>query len=592
MIGRPFLLAFGLVAALLASARRIRGCAGCNPRLIAELPVTMRGLRPTVPVKVNGQDATFFIDTGAFFSMLTPASAARFGMKLRPLPADITISGAGGGANAYLTTPKTFTLEHADLHIDFLVMEKGFEGNQAGVMAENILGLFDEEFDLANGVVRIYSPKGCAKAVMAYWTQSYSVIPIEDESALSHVAMGWASVNGVRTHVIFDTGAPRSMLSTEAAARAGVRPDDAGVSSQGYTSGVGLRTYLKAWAGPFESFKIGDEEIKHTKIIFGDLIMGGGDMLVGADFFLSHRVFISNSQHKLYFSYNGGSVFNLEAPVDAEGATASKAAPTTVDEHPNTPTDAAGFGLRAAALADRRDYAAAIADLTRAIALAPDNATYIYERARAELFQGDVQAAEADLNHTLALRPNDPKALLERAELHIREEAKARARVDLDLVDHTASAAADERLRLAHDYQTLALDDEALVQFDDWILAHPKDDSLSMAMNNRCWLRALTGKDLDQALADCDAALKLLPGNPEILDSRGLVRLRRGDFTGAIADYRGSLRMRPDNAWSLYGRGLAELRLGKTREGEADLKAAEAASPEIIEEAKAHGLTR
>jgi predicted aspartyl protease/tetratricopeptide (TPR) repeat protein len=590
MIGRPFLLALGLVAALLA-AGPVR--ADCNPRLFAELPVTMRGLRPTVPVKVNGQDAVFFIDTGAFFSVLTPASAARFGVNLRPLPPDITISGAGGGANAYLTTPKTFTLgENADLHIDFLVLEKGFEGNQAGMIAENILGLFDEEFDLANGVVRIYSPKGCDKAVMAYWTQAYSVIPIEDQAPLSHVAMGWASINGVRTHVIFDTGAPRSMLSTEAAARAGVRPDDAGVSSQGYTSGIGLRTYLKAWAGPFESFKIGDEEIKHTKIIFGDLNMGGGDMLLGADFFLSHRVFISNSQHKLYFSYNGGAVFNLEAPAVAEGAAKSTPTPATADDHPNIPTDAAGFALRAAALADRRDYAAAIADLTRAIAMAPADESYVYQRARTELFKGDAQAAATDLDRALAMKPNDPKVLLERAELRIRQGAKDRARVDLDLIDHTATPAADERLRLAEDYQSLALDDDALVQFDHWILAHPKDDSLSMAMNNRCWLRALTGKDLDQALADCNAALKLLPGNPEILDSRGLVRLRRGDFTGAITDYRGSLRMQPDNAWSLYGRGLAELRLGKTSEGEADIKAAEAASPAIIKEAEAHGLTR
>jgi hypothetical protein len=33
-------------------------------------------------------------------------------------------------------------------------------------------------------------------------------------------------------------------------------------------------------------------------------------MLLGADFFLSHRIFVSNEQHKVYFTYNGGPVFS------------------------------------------------------------------------------------------------------------------------------------------------------------------------------------------------------------------------------------------------------------------------------------------
>jgi len=35
------------------------------------------------------------------------------------------------------------------------------------------------------------------------------------------------------------------------------------------------------------------------------------DMLLGSDFFVSHHVFVANSQHKLYVTYNGGPVFNL-----------------------------------------------------------------------------------------------------------------------------------------------------------------------------------------------------------------------------------------------------------------------------------------
>jgi hypothetical protein len=44
-----------------------------------------------------------------------------------------------------------------------------------------------------------------------------------------------------------------------------------------------------------------------------DFELRDADMLIGADFFLSHHIFVSNSQHKLYLTYNGGPVFNLAA---------------------------------------------------------------------------------------------------------------------------------------------------------------------------------------------------------------------------------------------------------------------------------------
>ena len=47
-------------------------------------------------------------------------------------------------------------------------------------------------------------------------------------------------------------------------------------------------------------------------------------MLIGADFFLSHHVYVANSQRKLYFTYNGGPVFNLTT---TPGAAANSAVP-------------------------------------------------------------------------------------------------------------------------------------------------------------------------------------------------------------------------------------------------------------------------
>jgi tetratricopeptide (TPR) repeat protein len=92
--------------------------------------------------------------------------------------------------------------------------------------------------------------------------------------------------------------------------------------------------------------------------------------------------------------------------------------------------------------------------------------------------------------------------------------------------------------------------------------------------------------ELDKALDDCNAALKLRPNTLHFLDNRGLVRLRLGDFERAIADYDVVIKEQPKDAWALYGRGLSKLRKGNTAEGNADIAAATGIEPRIADQAK------
>jgi tetratricopeptide (TPR) repeat protein len=111
-----------------------------------------------------------------------------------------------------------------------------------------------------------------------------------------------------------------------------------------------------------------------------------------------------------------------------------------------------------------------------------------------------------------------------------------------------------------------------------------------MALNGRCWARALSGVDLALALKDCNAALSARPHTPSFLDSRGLVRVRMGDYAKAIADYDEVLAADHKIAWSFYGRGIAKLRLGQKEAGEADVKKAKELESELPEKAKKLGI--
>jgi tetratricopeptide (TPR) repeat protein len=583
--------------------------ADCKLSKLPDLQVTMRGPRALVHTTIDGADGLFMVDTGAFFSSATAASVARFHLQEAPAPFGMYVSGIGHGETQMsVATVHDFVFDGLPLHrIEFIVLDRRLGEAVDGSIGENILGAPDVEYDLGNGAIRLFQSSGCGNSDLAYWAtnQTDSVVDNQANLELLQPPKAFATLNGVRIRVIFDTGSPRSIISTQAAARAGVKPTDPGVVREGYTGGIAANSQISTWIGQFASFKLGGEEIKNSPLRFGDINLPEADMLLGADFFLSHRVFVVNSQHRIFFTYNGGRVFNLdtaperqpdELPDLAGPPVASApsstpppaAAPAAVDA--NAPQDASGYARRGQAYAARRDYPSAISDLTHAIALAPDNAEYFLQRGRVELENRQPLLAKADLDQAIKLKPDNIPALVMRAVMYAAMRQPADARADLEAASRVADKEPAARLQVAAVYSGMRMFKEAVPQIDQWIADNPHDERMAGGLNERCWARAQLGVDLDKALADCNASLRLNPGDPTTLDSRGLVELRMGDFDKSIADYDDALKLRPNTAWSLYGRGLDELRKGQTAPGQADIKAAETINPRLADEAKIVGL--
>ena len=565
--------------------------ADCKLGKLAELPVTMSGLSPIVPAKINGVDAHLIADSGAFFSLLTPAAAEKFKLHVGPAPSWLMVKGVNGDAHVSVTTVQDLAALGITLHkIDFLVGGPQFEREADGLLGENLLGIADVEFDLANGVIRIFKAEGCQGAVLAYWADGkpYSVINVTPSTFTEREIEGTAYVNGARIGVDFDTGSPMSILTLQGARRAGVNPDGAGVEPAGLAGGLGRRT-VQSWLAPVKSFKIGDEEVQNTRLRIGGIELRDADMLLGADFFLSHRIYVSRSQNKLYFTYNGGPVFRLDRTPESQTPQPQPdiVASTPAAPDPDEPKDAAGYTRRAAAFLARQDFVHAIADDTRAIALEPKDPQHLFDRAVARLRNRQPDLALADLDHCLKLKPDHLDALMTRGGLRLSRKDVDGAKADFDaaIVINPATV-----VYIGETYTSFLQFEAAIAMYDRLIAAPPKDVDLATALNNRCWARALWGKELDKALADCDAALKLKPGMPGARDSRGLVHTRLGQFSEAIEDYDAALKSNPKIAWSHYGRGLAELKSGKTAEGTADLKAAEQVQPGFAAYAKRFGV--
>ena len=205
--------------------------AGCKIAKIAELPVTMIDMHPMVKAQINGVDAMFIADSGAFYSMLSPASAAEFKLSTFPAPFGLFVRGVGGAASVSVADVKVFTLAGVPIrNVEFLV--GGGDLGGAGLLGQNVFSLGDVEYDLAKGAIRLIREEGCKNVNLAYWasrtSQPYSMMDIQWTTPLSPHTMGTAAINGVNIRVMFDTGAYTSVLSERAAERAGVRDRLAG----------------------------------------------------------------------------------------------------------------------------------------------------------------------------------------------------------------------------------------------------------------------------------------------------------------------------------------------------------------------------
>ena len=417
---------------------------------------------------------------------------------------------------------KPFSIANANIpNMEFLVAGSEAGSGSSGVLGQNFLVNWNVEYDLAKGAIRLFKDSDCSRQFLAYWDlqnqQPITVTDIEKVSLRYPFAIAHAYINGEKIRVLFDSGASRSLLSLKAAERAGVKVDSPGVIDGGPTRGFG-RNMVRTYIAPFASFKFADgEEIKNARLRVADSDLGDADMLIGADFFLSHRIFIGNNQGKIYFTYNGGPVFDLRptsksaAPDQAPDASAQTAdakpqESNAKSQEPNAnpplavPEDAAALARRGTASAGRGDDERALADLTRAVELAPSNPDYLYERGQILLRRKEPTKALDDFNAALELRPDFIPALLSRAQMRINMRNVPEARADLDAVDRIAAKQADARFELALEYLRADLLPPTIAQFDIWMAAHREDSRMAIALSGRCKARAMLGQDLDGRL--------------------------------------------------------------------------------------------
>ena len=95
-------------------------------------------------------------------------------------------------------------------------------------------------------------------------------------------------------------------LALKAARRAGIEERE--LTPYGRVGGAG-EGRAKSWTGNVALFELGGEKIVNNRLRIDDVDGTDQGVIVGLDYFLSHRIYVSRLQHQVYITWNGGPVF-------------------------------------------------------------------------------------------------------------------------------------------------------------------------------------------------------------------------------------------------------------------------------------------
>jgi len=298
---------------------------------IADWPVRLERGHLLVDGAINGTTIGVMLDTGAQRSLILRSAAERLRLTRQEVRG-YRIFGVGGETHVEAAAIDEFRVGELTRRNWRVIVagERDFGEHVAAILGEDFFYQLDLEFDLAHHAVRLYQSRDCEGVSLAYWaTGGASEVAIEPIFEAQPQVILTLQINGQPVQALLDSGAGASVLNKAEAARLGVTPDSPGVAARRSGGGLGGKN-VDYWIGPFQSVAIGNETIRDTNIGFAELWRGAApvptgsrlpetagwapSMLLGADFLNSHRVLIAHSQRKMYFTYEGGPVFQTTGP--------------------------------------------------------------------------------------------------------------------------------------------------------------------------------------------------------------------------------------------------------------------------------------
>ncbi len=428
-----------LVIALMCSAA-LHAEEKCTLKIVASLDlIDNPGGTPMVAVTFDGRPAKMILDTGAYWSGITPSAAA--GLKTRSLD---YIGAVGAGGGTMRTAAKVPSLQIGKLMFedsDFFIFarDNAADPDVIGNIGANILKSYDIEIDYPGRKAKIYLQDHCPGHVVSWPHRELAEIPFS-LNKVGHISLP-VTLDGHDYRALLDTGATASYVDKKVADRDfGLSAETANAMGTSDTlDGKDLPTFYHR----FDVLDLGGLQFRRSPLAFStgqenhvkagwkqeempSLILGM-HQLRGLHFYIAYgekMIYASVSPNPEVLPLDGIDQIDLSrltaaAEKQLAAQNYAEAADSLTRALHIAPSEPSLHVARAFVLLQTGDLAAVLADLDKAHELAPNDPSILSARAFARQQSGDFPAAIADLDDVIRLNPQSAEALAGRCSLKI-----------------------------------------------------------------------------------------------------------------------------------------------------------------------------
>jgi predicted aspartyl protease len=286
-----------------ANALTVASVVGCGTKPIGKIIVATLNRAPIVTLSANGHSVTLILDTGAERTVLTPAVAKRIGAQRPAIEFQRQLRGIAGDLATHEVELRSFAAGEVAIPwrrvlVAPVTMAKVFLTPLDGLLGADALSDFDLDLDLPRHEMIFYQKQFCPTAV-PNWAGPYTAI--DTDLSRGERLFFPVQFDGHRIIAVIDTGAQTTALST-ARARAlglseGLLARDRAVTTQGAAAEL-----LTSRVHRFAKLEVGTVVVRNPEIIVTDLKLADADLVLGVDFLISRRLWLSYGSRRIFLA--------------------------------------------------------------------------------------------------------------------------------------------------------------------------------------------------------------------------------------------------------------------------------------------------
>jgi predicted aspartyl protease len=285
-----------LLAALACSLGTSARAADCGQLQLLNSVQMIRATdgRDFVPVKVNGGDLQFMIDTGGETTQITREAAEKLHLRIQPTYVGmVNVAGEVAADRAFIDELEVGKLHDKDLKFPIVPFK-----DMDGILSLNFMLPYDIDIDFGTDKLNFFSQDHCPGGVQYWKADAVAVVPFSIKGG--HIVVS-LTLDGRQTDAIIDTGARFTVMRMDVARQTfQLKPGDEATPEIGKVPDNDYRT-PRSYTHIFKTMAIGPVEAHNVgvAILKGSFL---GETLVGMDVLRKMHVYFAFAERKMYIS--------------------------------------------------------------------------------------------------------------------------------------------------------------------------------------------------------------------------------------------------------------------------------------------------